>query len=196
MKLKLKIIFTSLSVLSLCSVGLFLFSREPSPLKASEPRYRTQSTNPSNKYKQFTDLKCLATSDISRIREALILRDTNHVNPKGVRYRDVLVAVKSVTQEGTFFTLHAVDYRKGECSTYYTTIGDEEESNPLNRSFSPEQSLEIQLIWDKWQLANIPKWRDKMQRRLNRPAVQLAKEEYLSLKQLGFTMPKKWQEIK
>jgi hypothetical protein len=196
MKFKLNIILSSLTVLFLCGIGLFLFNRESLPLKASEPRYRTQSTDLFNKNKQFTDLKCLASSDTSRIREALILRDKNHINPKGVRYRDVLVAVKSVTQEGTFYTLHAVDYRKGECSTYYTTIGDEEESNPLNRSFSAKQSLEIQLIWDKWRLTNVPNWRAKMQKYLNRPKVQLAKEEYLSLKQLGFTMPKKWEEIK
>lgn len=196
MKPKLKAILPSLAVLVLCGTGLFLFNRDTSSLKASEPLYQSLNANRVQKYKQFTDLKCLATSDTSRIREALILRDTNHVNPKGVQYRDVLVAVKSVTQDGTFYTLHAVDYRKGECSTYYTTIGDEEESNPLNRSFSPEQSLEIQLIWDKWRLANIQNWRAKMQKYLNRPRVQLAKEEYLSLKQLGFKMPKKWEEIK
>ena len=34
-----------------------------------------------------------------------------------------------------------------------------------------------------------------MQKYLNSSKVQLAKEEYLSLKQLGFKMPKKWQEI-
>jgi hypothetical protein len=196
MKSKLKIIFSSLATLSLCSAGIFHFNRESSSLKASEPRYRTQGTNLSQKYKQFTDLKCLASADNSDVRETFILRDTNHINPKGVRYRDLLVVIKSVNQSGTFYTLQAIDYRKGGCDAYYSTIGDEEESNPLSRVFSPKHALEIQLIWDKWRLKNVPNWRAKMQKYLNGPRVQLAKEEYLSLKQLGYKMPKKWQEVK
>ena len=144
----------------------------------------------------FTDLKCLAPSDPATVKEAFILRDLRKTSPKGVPYRDVLVAVTHEPPYQTMYILEAVDYRKGECSTYYTTVGDEEESNPLGRVFTDEKSaLETQLIWDKWRLKNVPRWRDKMQKYLNSSKVQLAKEEYLSLKQLGFKMPKKWQEI-
>jgi hypothetical protein len=196
MKPKHKVILSSLAVFALCGAGLFLFNRESSSLKASEPLYRTQSSILSQKYKEFTDLKCLATSDISRIREAIVLRETSHINPKGTLSRTVFVVLKNVIQDGTFYTLHGLDYRNGECYDFYTTIGDEEESNPLSRVFSPKNALEIQLLWDKWRLANIPNWRAKTQKYLNRPRVQLAKEEYLSLKQLGFKMPKKWEEVK
>ncbi|NJM75586.1 MAG: hypothetical protein HC852_07175 [Acaryochloridaceae cyanobacterium RU_4_10] len=135
--------------------------------------------------------------DKSLVREAFILRDENHVNPKGVKYRDVLVVLKIVTHDEAVYALQAVDYRKGGCNAYYTSIEDGEESNPLSRVFTDENAaLETQLIWDKWRLANIPNWKNQMQKYLNRPKVQLAKEEYLSLKQLGFKMPKKWQEIK
>jgi hypothetical protein len=192
---KLKIILPITAII-LCSIGAFLISRDTSPIKAAQIIYRTASLDASHEYKQFTDFKCLASSDNSTIKEALILRDEKHTSPKGVPYRDLLIAIKDVTQDGTFYTLQAIDYRKGECSTYYSTIGDEEESNPLSRVFTPQQSLEIQLLWDKWRLANVPNWKAKMQRMLNQPKVQLAKEEYLSLKQLGFRMPKKWQEIK
>lgn len=196
MNSKLKVIFSSLAALALCSAGLFLLNRETSSLKASEPLYRSQGSNLSQKYKQFTDLKCLASADNSDVRETFILRDTNHVNPKGVRYRDLLVVIKSVNQEGTFYTLQAIDYRKGGCNAYYSTIGDEEESNPLSRVFSPKHALEIQLIWDRWRIENVPGWRAKTQKYLNGTRVQLAKEEYLSLKELGFKMPKKWEEVK
>jgi hypothetical protein len=198
MKPNLKVILPSLAALALCGVGLFLFYRDTSSSKASEPFYRSMSAlNNSHENKQFTDLKCLSMEDKSLVRGAFILRDANHINPKGVKYRDVLVALKIVTQYETVYALQAVDYRKGGCNSYYTSIEDGEESNPLSRVFTDEKAaLETQLIWDKWRLANVPNWKGKMQRILNRPRVQLAKEEYLSLKQLGFKMPKKWEEIK
>ena len=107
------------------------------------------------------------------------------------------MAVTVVNEEGTSYVFQVVDYRKGGCSVGYSTIGDEEESNPASRFFgAPEQALEAQSLWDKWRLENVPNWRQTKQRYLNGPKVQLAKEEYLSLKQLGFSMPKKWEEVK
>jgi hypothetical protein len=196
MKSKLKFILP-LAAIALCSTGILIFSRGGSTTKASEPNYRSIGAKIGpQKNKPFTDTKCLAHSEFSLSREAFILRDTNHISPKGVPFRDVLVAVRSVAPHETYYTLQVIDYRKGECGAYFTTIGDEEESNPLSRLFPPKEAIEVQLLWDRWRLANIPNWRVKMQRMLDRPKVQLAKEEYLSLKQLGFKMPKKWQEIK
>ncbi len=196
MQTKLKLIISLLTVIDLGSLGLWLSNRY-TPSKASVPIYRSMTASMSTQEnKPFTDLKCIGVAGDPEFRGAFILRDTNHVNPKGVKYRDVLVAQKIVNQDGTFYGLKAVDYRKGECDVYYTSIEDGEESNPLSRVFSPQHALEIQLIWDKWRLANIPNWKAKMQKYLNRPKVQLAKEEYLSLKQLGFKMPKKWEEVK
>jgi hypothetical protein len=194
MKSKALILFSVTAGVCL-AVSFFVQNKYPSKLKASEVIYTSMYGKESHE-PPFTDFKCLATSDPSTIKEALILRDLKKVTPKGVPYRDVLVAVKHNPPYESIYTLQAVDYRKGECSTYYTTIGDEEESNPLSRVFTPEQSLEIELIWDKWRLKNVPNWKQTMQKYLNGLKVQLAKEEYLSLKQLGFKMPKKWQEIK
>ena len=193
--MKTKVIISLLTVLALGTVGVWLSSREKSS-KASEPIYPNLiSKNVTEENKRFTDLACMGLADSPWFRDAFILQDTNHVSPKGVPYRDVLVAVKIVADEGTFYGLKAIDYRKGKCSVYYTSVEDGEESNPLNRTFSPQKSLKIQLIWDSWQLKNVPGWRNKMQKYLDKKRVQLAKEEYLSLKQLGFKMPKKWQEI-
>jgi hypothetical protein len=194
MKLKTLILFSS-AVGVLLAISFFIQNKYPSKSKASEVTYTTMYGKKSHE-PPFTDLKCLAPTETLTVNKAFILRDLKKTSPKGVPYRDVLVAVTHNPPYQTTYILEAVDYRKGECSTYYTTVGDEEESNPLNRSFSPEQSLEIQLIWDKWRLKNVPGWRSKVQTYLNGSKVQLAKEEYLSLKQLGFTMPKKWQEVK
>jgi hypothetical protein len=196
MKHKLKFILP-LAAIGLFGTGILVFSRVMDASKANEPSYRSIGTKISlPKNKPFTDMKCLAHSEYPSDREAFLLRDTSHTSPKGVPFRDVLVAVKTVTPHDTYYTLQVIDYRKGECGAYFTTIGDEEESNPLGRLFPPDEAVEAQLLWDKWRLANIPNWRTDMQKMLNRPKVQLAKEEYLSLKQLGFKMPKKWQEIK
>jgi hypothetical protein len=194
MKRKILIVLSSAVAVLLASAP-FILNRYPLQSKASEPIYKSIYERQSNNT-SYKDLKCLATEDTSTIQEALILRDLKKISPKGVPYRDVLVAVKHVIHGEAIYTLHAVDYRKGECGSYYSTIGDEEESNPLSRVFSDQHALEIQLIWDKWRLENIPSWKSRMQKYLNRPNVQLAKEEFMSLKQLGFKMPKKWKEIK
>jgi hypothetical protein len=194
MKSKTLILFTCVAGVFL-AVSFFIQNRYQSKSKASEVTYTTihgkESIEP-----PFTDFKCLAPSETLTVKKAFILRDLKKTSPKGVPYRDVLVAVTHNPPYQITYILEAVDYRKGECGAYYTTIGDEEESNPLSRVFSPQHALEIQLIWDKWRLKNIPGWKNRIQKRLNKPKVQLAKEEYLSLKQLGFKMPKKWQEIK
>ena len=194
MKPKTLILFSS-AVGVFLAASFFVQSKYSSKLKASEATYTTMYGKESHE-PPFTDLKCLAHSETLTVKKAFILRDLKKTSPKGVPYRDVLVAVTHNSPYQTIYTLQAVDYSHGKCSTYYTTIGDEEESNPLNRSFSPQQSLEIQLIWDKWRLKNVPNWRSKMQKYLSGLKVQLDKEEYLSLKQLGFKMPKKWEEIK
>lgn len=195
MKRKTLIFLSSIAAI-ICGSAFFFSNKNPLPSTASEPSYQSMSSSTSKQYLPFTDIKCIAASDKKMIREAFILQELHKTSPKGVPYRDILVAVKYFTDYKTFYALQLIDYRKGECDAYYTTIGDEEESNPLSRHFTAQQSLEIQLIWDKWRLANIPNWKSKMQRYLNGPRVQLAKEEYLSLKQLGFKMPKKWEEIK
>ena len=176
-------------------VSLFIQNRNSSQSKASEVPYLTMAAKESSD-RPFTDLKCLAPSEPATVKEAFILRDVHETSPKGVPYREVLVAVSHLPPYQTMYILQAVGYRLGKCSAYYTTVGDEEESNPLSRSFSPEHALEIQLIWDKWRVKNIPDWKSKTQKYLNGSKVQLAKEEYLSLKQLGFSMPKKWEEVK
>jgi hypothetical protein len=194
MKHKLKFILPLVAI-ALCGTAIFFFSRGTNTTKASELQYRIVSTKPSTKNEPFTDLKCLAHSEYP-YTEAFILQSKNKTSPKGVPFRDVLVAVITKTPHETYYTLQALTYKRGECRTFFTTIGDEEESNPLGRLFPPDEAVEAQLLWDKWRLANVPNWRAIMQKMLNRPKVQLAKEEYLSLKQLGFKMPPKWQEIK
>ena len=196
MKKKESIIFLSFIIAFSCGFAFFFSNRNPLPSKASEPNYKSLNSSISKQNPLFSDLKCIATSDRSNIREAYVLRELHKTSPKGVPYRDLLVAIKYIADYDIFYALQAIDYRKGLCRAYYTTIGDEEEFSPLSRKFSPEDALDAQLIWDKWRLKNIPDWKNKMQKRLDRPKVQLAKEEYLSLKQLGFKMPQKWQEIK
>jgi hypothetical protein len=195
MKRKTLMVLSSIAAIIGGSV-FFLSNRTPLVSKASETNYQSLSSIISKQNPPFIDINCIATADKSSIREAYILRELHKTSPKGVPYRDLLVAIKYYADYDTFYALQAIDYRKGECSSYYTTVGDEEESNPLGRHFSAQKALEIQLIWDKWRLGNIPDWKNKMQKRLNRPKVQLAKEEFLSLKQLGFKMPKKWEEVK
>ena len=183
--------------LLLCGSGGWFLLRPPTPSGAAEPVYQSAGSAIKPKYKQFTDLKCLAAENTDGIERVDILQEENHVNPKGVRYRTVFVVITTVNREGTFYTFQAIDYRKGGCDAYYSTVGDEEESNPASRVFGAfSKALEVQLLWDKWRLANIPNWKQKTQKYLNGPKVQLAKEEYLSLKQLGFKMPQKWEEIK
>lgn len=195
MNRKTLIVLSSIALI-ICGSAFFFSNKNHLSSTASEANYQSMISNTSKKYPPFTDIKCIAASDKTMIREAFILQELHKTSPKGVPYRDLLVAVKYFTDYQTYYALQLIDYRKGECDAYYTTIGDEEESNPLSRHFTAQQSLEIQLIWDKWRLANIPNWKAKMQRMLDLPKVQLAKEEYLSLKQLGFKMPKKWQEVK
>lgn len=194
MKPKLKFILP-LAAIALCGTGISFFSRGTNTTKANEPSYRNIAAEPITRNEPFTDLKCLAHSEYP-YEKAFILQSTNKTSPKGVPFRDVLVAAKTKTPYKTFYTLQALTYKRGECRTFFTTIGDEEESNPLSRLFPPDEAVEVQLLWDKWRLANIPNWRANMQKMLNQPRVQLAKEEYLSLKQLGFKMPKKWEEVK
>ena len=194
MKSKALILFSS-AVVVFFLVSFLSQNKYLSKSKASEVTYTTMAGKDSHE-PLFNDFKCLAPTENAIVDKAFILRDLEKVTPKGVPYRSVLVAVTHKPPYQNMYILEAVDYRKGECDTYYTTIGDEEESNPLSRVFSPQHALEIQLIWDKWRLANIPNWKQKMQKYLNGSKVQLAKEEYLSLKQLGFKVPQKWQEIK
>ena len=194
MNTTLKVCFSSLA-LALFGGSAFLLNRQPSSSTAS-PLYKSATAELTTKYKQFTDRKCLASARPQDAVRLDILRDETKVNPKGVSHRAVWVAMKVVNEEGTFYTFQIIDYRKGTCAATFSTVGDEEESNPFSRHFMvPEQALEAQLIWDKWQLENVPNWRQKTQRYLNGSKVQLAKEEYLSLQQLGFKMPEKWEEI-
>ena len=141
MKLKFKLILPALVALALCGTGILIFNREPSFSKASEPlRQNMDALNNSDKNEKFTDLKCLTMEDKSLVKDAFILRYENHTNPKGVKYRDVLVALKIVTPYETVYALQAVDYRKGGCNAYYTSIEDGEESNPLSRVFTDEKA--------------------------------------------------------
>ena len=196
LKTNLKILLSALA-LALCGGAVFILNRQPSPSTASEPVYKSATADVTQKYKQFTDRKCLASARPQDAVRLDILRDETKTNPKGVRHRSVWVAMTVVNEEGTFYALQIIDYRKGNCGMAFSTVGDEEESSPFSRLFmDPDQALEAQLIWDKWQLENVPNWRQKMQRYLNRSKVQLAKEEYLSLQQLGFKMPDKWEEIR
>ncbi len=172
----------------------FLLNRNGQSTKASEPKYRSMLVNPT-RLKRFTDVKCLAPLGEGDLRDAFIVRDLNKVNPKGVSYRDVWVALEIVDPVSVTYSMYAVDYRKGECSTYYT--GDSGEvPNPISRVFGKKDGREAQLIWEKWKLKYVNGWRERMQKRLNRPMPILSDEEVWALKQLGYKMPKKWQEIK
>jgi hypothetical protein len=190
--MKAKYIFGIASVIALVVAIPFLQKQLTSPSGASQP-YKSRYVQDKN---AFTDYKCLAAKDQSKI-QAEILKETKKVSPKGVSYRDVIVAVTHKYADGNLYTLQIVDYRKGGCSLFYSTItGDEDEIIPLSRYQNPDVALQNWRLWENWKLKNIPKYREQTQKYLSGKTVRLAKEQYLVYKQLGFNLPPKWEEVK
>jgi hypothetical protein len=189
--MKFKTVILLFALIATGYTGFLLLNRNDQPTKASEPKSRSMFVNPTG-LTRFKDLKCLAPLGEGDLRAAFIVRDLNKVNPKGVSYRDVWVALEIVDPVSVTYSMYAVDYRKGECSTYYT--GDSGEvPNPISRVFGKKDGQEAQLIWEKWKLKHVPGWRERMQKRLNRPLPILSDEEVWALKQLGYKMPKQWK---
>lgn len=190
--MKPKYIFGMAGAIALVVAIPFLQQQFTTPSGASQP-YKSMY---GQEKKAFTDYKCLAASDKSKVK-AELLKETKKVSPKGVPYKDVIIAVTHEHSEGNLYTFQIIDYRKGDCSLFYSTItGQEDEIIPLSRYQNFDVALQNWLLWENWKLKNIPKYREQTQKYLLSKTVRLTKEEYLSLKQLGFKMPKKWQEIK
>jgi hypothetical protein len=193
--MRFKMIALPLVAFTILGVGLFVLNRNAGLSKASGVLYTSTSPLSVSKYEKFQDLDCLSPQPDGEVRDTFVLRKRNSISPKGVPVKDYLVALKVVTPHETFYDMQAVAYRNGVCRSYYSGFGDEV-PHPLSRVFEIDQSREIQLIWERWKLENISGWREKMQKRLNRPLPMLSDEEVWALKQLGYKMPKKWQEVK
>jgi hypothetical protein len=190
-----KTILLSIGAIAITAASLLLFNRQTDS-KVSAPHYKSMKIK--QKENLFTDLKCLSPVDkaTGKISSAFVLREESHVSPKGVPFRDVYVGIKITHPVGMIYSMQAVSYRQDACRSFLTLYYDNEDYDPLHNKFDQASANDIQLLWSKWQLENIPGWREYQQKRLNKPRVGLAEEEYLAFQKLGFKMPKKWEKLK
>jgi hypothetical protein len=193
-KLNLQTLTVSAFAIALGCGGLFLSTRKVEPSKASEPSYKSISSNVSA-HQKFERLDCLAPLGKGKITDTFVMREQDYISPKGVPTKDFLVALKIEDHGITTYSFQAVGFRRDTCLAYYTGP-DDEVPNPLSRTLSKKNSREIQLLWEKWRLENIPGWRKTMQNYLSHRKPILSDEDVYALKQLGYKLPPKWEEIK
>lgn len=189
------------SIFGAIATGLgFYFLLRSNNIVSAKPIYKTlsQSVDSQKNRVPYTDMKCLDAfirGADGKVKAAYLIEEKKHTSPKGVPYRDLLVAVETVNPAGTEYSLAMVDYRKGGCSTY--AVGQvPEDPRSLSQIFGSQRAKEIQLTWDKWRLKNISNWRKTQQNILNRKIVLLTDEDVYSLKLLGYKLPKTWKQIK
>jgi hypothetical protein len=194
MKIKPKILAIFCLLVFLCGAGLVLATRKIESTKAGELEYK-RMTSSTKGQKKFDRLDCLAPLGQGRIVDTFVFRETSYVSPRGLPNKDYLVALKVEDHGVIKYSFQAVGVNKKYCSAYYTGP-DDEVPNPLSRKFDKKTSREIQFLWEKWRLDNIPGWRETMQNYLSNRKPILSEEEVFSLRKLGFKMPKKWEEIK
>jgi hypothetical protein len=193
------LICASMSGTIVAGLGLYFLLRSNNFVSA-KPTYKTlsQAADFRSNRIPYTDIKCLAAfaeGAEGPIKAAYLIEEKKHISPKGVPYRDLLVAVEVSEPGNTYYALAIVDYRKGNCSTYASGSAPEDPA-ALSRTFTPARAREIQVTWDKWRLKNIPNWRKTQQDYLNGKKVILTDEDVYSLKQLGYKLPKTWKQIK
>jgi hypothetical protein len=190
-----KTVLLSAVAIAITAASLLFCSRQIDS-NASAPVYKSMMAKPNEK--SFTDLKCLSavSKAIGKISSASIIREESHISPKGVPFRDVYVGIKISHPSGIIYSMQAISYRRGVCRSFITLYYDNEDYDPLHNNFDQKSAEDIQLLWSKWQLENIPGWREYQQKRLNISGVGLAQEEFIAFQKLGFKMPKKWKKLK
>jgi hypothetical protein len=79
-----------------------------------------------------------------------------------------------------------------KCSVVYSDlIGD---SPPFHRYFDENLSRKIAVNWYSWRIKQYG--REPLQKWLNKTTPKIPREEYWALKQLGFRVPDKYEEVK
>ncbi|NJM76212.1 MAG: hypothetical protein HC852_11010 [Acaryochloridaceae cyanobacterium RU_4_10] len=168
------------------------------------PVRQSESTSFASRYKTmygekkgipYKNLSCVSSPDKSKIDAVFLLKSIRGISPKGVPWLLEAVAITHNPPNDPLFVMQILGTRKGRCHAIYAS-GNEESIVPLGQYVAPEQAIEIQRTWVNFQLKNVPDYRKYTQKRLDAKVVNLTRDEYVIFKELGFTMPKKWQEVK
>jgi hypothetical protein len=193
MILKNKTIALALASVFIVVAGYFLVNNSGSS-EAKKVKYSAMSEKSSEK--AFNDLKCLVNVGKKENVTATIIQEESGISPKGVKFRDIYVAIKErIPGMPMGYSMERISYRNGVCKSILQRsldIGNDGET--ISFMYGDKRAQEIQYIWSKWQYDNIPGWKEYKQKELEKPNPSIAKEEISALKKLGFSIPKNLEE--